>query len=211
MRKHTMLFNNDFLTSENFIKNHVNRHPSQLIYDTNLFDNNFNLFNMFLTNFNRSVEFAICSGIPSGEGQYHMESSPPICSLLTCFYMVGDFSGGYSQTDCNFNFNTNVKVTVDIYVNSSISFSVSHLLKYLLAFRIMKLESTSKIIAQLETIPQCLLFFSLSFYIYLRNKRDMGLTHFLIASLCLYSLTGSSSPRCTFIKLKACNQIHFLH
>ena len=140
-----------------------------------------------------------------------MESSPPICNLLTRFYMVGDFSGGYSQTDCNFNFNTNVKVTVDIYVNSSISFSVSHLLKYLLAFRIMKLESTSKIIAQLETIPQCLLFFSLPFYIYLRNKRDMGLTYFLIASLCLYSLTGSSSPRCTYIKLKACNQIHFLH
>ena len=29
---HTMLFNNDFLASEDFIRNHVNRHPSQLIY-----------------------------------------------------------------------------------------------------------------------------------------------------------------------------------
>ena len=37
----------------------------------------------------------------------------------------------------------------------------------------------------------------------------MGLTFFLFAFLCLYSLTGWSSPQCTFIKLKACNQIHF--
>ena len=89
--------------------------------------------------------------------------------------MVGDFSVGYSQTDCNFNFNVNVKVTVDSYMNNS--FNVSHL-KYLLAFRIMKLESTSKIMAQFETIPQCLLFFSLLFYIYLRNKHVMRLTYF---------------------------------
>ena len=91
--------------SKNFLKTHVNRHPSQLIYDTNLLDNSFNLFNMFLTNFNSSVEFAICSGIPSGEGPYHMESSPPIFSInpMPRFYMVGNFSEGYSQTDCNFN------------------------------------------------------------------------------------------------------------
>ena len=57
-----ILFNNNFLVSKNFIKNYVNRHPSHLIYDTNLFDNNFNLFNMLLTNFNSSVEFAICRG-----------------------------------------------------------------------------------------------------------------------------------------------------
>ena len=117
------------------------------------FDNNFNLFNMFLTNFIGSVEFAIFSGIPSGEVQYHMEPSPPICNLLTCFYMVGDFSVWYSQTDCNFNFNINVEVTVDIYVDSIINFDVSHLLKYLLAFRIMKLESNSKITAHFEAIP----------------------------------------------------------
>ena len=138
-----------------------------------------------------------------------MESSPPICNLLTRFCMVGDFSGGYSQTDCNFNFDTNVKVTVDIYVNNSVNFSVLHLLKYLLAFRIMKLESISKITAQFETILQCLLFSSLFFYIYFRNQRDMRLTYFLIAFLCLYSLTSSSSPRCTFIKLKARNHSFF--
>ena len=69
-RTHKIPFNNDFLASKNFIKNHVNRYPilSQLIYDINIFDNNFNLSNMFLTNFNSSVEFAICSGIPSSEG-----------------------------------------------------------------------------------------------------------------------------------------------
>ena len=119
-----------------------------------------NIINMFLTNFNSSVEFAICSGIPSNEGLYHMESTPPICNInpLTGFCVVGDFSGGYSQTNCNFNLNNNVNVTVDIYMNSSLNFSFSHLLKYLLAFRIIILESTSKITAQFETIPQCLLF-----------------------------------------------------
>ena len=38
-RTHTILFNNDFLASENFIKNHVNRHSSQLICDSNMFLN----------------------------------------------------------------------------------------------------------------------------------------------------------------------------
>ena len=66
-RTHTILINN-FLESKNFIKNYLNRHPSQLIYDTNLSDNYFNLFNMLLTNFNNYVEFAICSEVPSGEG-----------------------------------------------------------------------------------------------------------------------------------------------
>ena len=37
-----ILFNN-FLASKNFIKNYANRHPTHLIYDTNVFDNNFNL------------------------------------------------------------------------------------------------------------------------------------------------------------------------
>ena len=119
---------------------------------TNLFDNNFKLFNMFFTNFNSSVEFAICWEIPSSEGFYHMEFSPPICNinLLTGFCMIGDFSEGYSQTDCNFNFNINVTVGIDM--NSSFNFSFSHLIKYLLAFRIMKLESTSKIMKQFEII-----------------------------------------------------------
>ena len=166
---------------------------------------------MLLTNFNSSVEIPIYSGIPSRKGPYHMESSPPICNinpLIRC-YVVADFSGGYSHTDYSFNFNINVNVTVGSNMNSSFSFSFSHLPKYLLAFRMMKFESTSKFTAQFETIPQCLLFFSLFFYIYLRNERGMRLTCFLIASVCFYSLTGSSSPRCTFIKLKACNQIQF--
>ena len=90
---------------------------------------------MFLTNFISSVEFAICFGIPSGEGPYHMASSLPIFNInpLTHFYMVGDVSGGYSQIYCNFNVNINVNVTVDSCMNSSFNFSFSHLLKYLLA------------------------------------------------------------------------------
>ena len=113
MRTHTIPFDNSFLARKNYIRNYVNRHPSQFIYDTNVFDNNFNPFNM-LTNFNGSVEFGICSGIPSGEGPYHMVPSPPIYHInsLPRFYMVEDFSEGYSQTDCNFDFNINVNVTV---------------------------------------------------------------------------------------------------
>ena len=120
---------------------------------------------MFLTNFNCSVEFAICSGIPFAEGQYHMESSPLICNInpLPQFYMVGDFSGGYSQRDCKFNFNINVNVTVESYMNRSFNFSFSHLLKNLLASRILKLSSTGKSTARFETITQCLLFSHYSF------------------------------------------------
>ena len=138
-----------------------------------LIDNNFNVFNMFLPNFNSFVEFSFSLGVPS----CHMESSPPICNinLLTWFYVIGDFSGGYSQTDCKFNFNTNVNVTVGSYLTSSFSFSFSHLLKYFLDSRIIKLGSTSKITAQFETV---LLLLTLFFYIYLRNKHGMRLTYF---------------------------------
>ena len=158
-RTHTILFNNNFLASKTFIKDYVNRHPRQLIYDTNLFDNNFNIFNLFLTNFNSSDEFAICSGIPSSDGPYHMESSPPICNInpVPRLYMIGDFSGVYSQTDCNFNFSINVSVTVHSYMNSSFNFSFSRRLKNSFASRIMKLGSISKITAQFETIPSCFL------------------------------------------------------
>ena len=156
-----ILFNNNFLASKNFMKNYVNRHPSQLIYDTNLFDNNFNLFNMFLTNFNSSVKFAICSEIPSSEWPYHMESSLSICNInpLLHFYVAGDFSGSYYQTDCKFSFNINVDVTVDSCMNRSFNFSFPHLLKNFLAARIMKL-------------------YLLFFYVYLRSKCDMRLTCF---------------------------------
>ena len=122
---------------------------------------------MFLTIFNGYVEFAICLGIPSNEGLYHIETSLLICNTnpWTGFCMVDDFSVGYSETDCNFRFNINVNVTVDS-MNSSFNFSFSQLLKDILAFRIMKPESISKITTQLETTPQCLLFFSLFFSIY---------------------------------------------
>ena len=42
-----IMFNNNFLASKNFVKNYVNRHPSHLIYDNNLFDVNFNLLTCF--------------------------------------------------------------------------------------------------------------------------------------------------------------------
>ena len=82
---------------------------------------------MFLTNFNSSVEFAICSEIASCEGPYHIKSSPPIYNVnpLLQYYIVEDLSGGYSQTDCKVNFNTNVKATVDSYMNRSFNYCFS--------------------------------------------------------------------------------------
>ena len=120
---------------------------------------------MFLTNLNSSVEFAICLGIPSDEGLYDMETGLPIYNTnqWTGFCMVGDFSRGYSQADCHLNFNININVTVDSYMSSSFNFTFSQLLKDLIVFRTRKLESTSKITSQIETILQCLYFFSLLF------------------------------------------------
>ena len=57
---------NDSLESKVFIKNHVNRHRSQLIYDIILFHNNFSHF--VITDFDSLVKFEICSRIPSSEG-----------------------------------------------------------------------------------------------------------------------------------------------
>ena len=138
----THILFNIFLASKNFIKNYVNRHSSHLIYDTNLFDN-FNLFNLYLTNINSSVEFAICLGILSGEGPYHIDSNPPICNinLLPQFYMVGDLSGDYFETDCKFNFNANLNVTADCYMNRSFNFSFSQFpLIVVLAFLKVKIR-----------------------------------------------------------------------
>ena len=122
-------------------------------------------FYMFLTNFSSSVKFVTCQRISSSEGLYHMEISLPIyhTSPWICFCVVEVFSGGFSQTNCNFNFNINVNIIVNSYMNSRINFRFSHLLQSLLIFKIMKLESTSKISAQFKTIPLCLLFFSLDF------------------------------------------------
>ena len=119
--------------------------------------------------------------------------------------MNRDFSASYSLTDCNSNFNINVNVTADSYMN----FSFSQLPKDLLVFRIMKLESTSNVWTHFETILQILLFFVLFFYIYLRNKHDMRLSYFWLLLFSFNHLLVCLSPWCTFIKLKACNQIQF--
>ena len=148
-----------------------------------LIDNNFNVFNMFLPNFNSFVEFSFSLGVPS----CHMESSPPICNinLLTWFYVIGDFSGSYSQTDCKFNFNTNVNVTVEIYLNSSFSFSFSHLLKYLLDSRIINLEVLAKL---QHNLRQYCCYCPYSF-IYIRETRMAWGLH--IFKLILFAFTRS--------------------
>ena len=143
-----------------------------------------------------------------------MESNSPICdkNLLTDFCMVEDFSGGNSQTVCNFNFNINVSfdVTWYGYMNSSFSFSFSHLLKDLLAFRIMKLESTSKGLTQFENTSMFAFFLIIILYI-LKNKSGMRLRYFLIAFACIYSLTGLSSARWTFIKFQSNSLLLYIY
>ena len=62
---------------------------------------------------------------------------------------------------------------------NSFDFRFSQLPKYLLVFKIIKPESTSKITAQFETILECMPF-SLFIYIYLRNKHGIRLTYILI-------------------------------
>ena len=151
-RAYTVLFNNNFLSSKNFMKNYVNRHSSQLIYDTNLFDSNCNLFYMFLTNFNNSVQFAI--------------------------WIV-------------------------------VSISVFHTyLKIYLLLGLWNLEVLAKLRHNLRQYLNVCFFLIILLYIYLRNKCDMRLTYFLITFVCLYSLTGPSSARCTF-KLKSVINIRF--
>ena len=55
--------------------------------------------------------------------------------ILPQFYIVGNFSGGFSQTDHKFNFNTNVNATVDSYINRSFNFSFSQF--YLIAVPVL--------------------------------------------------------------------------
>ena len=133
-------------------------------------------FYIFLTNFSSSVKFVICSRISSSEGLYDMETSLTIyhTSPWICFCVVEVFSGGFSQTNCSFNFNINVNIIANSYMNSRINFRFSQLLQSLLVFKIMKLESTSKISAQFKTIPLCLLFFLIRFYLHLSNKLEWG-------------------------------------
>ena len=151
-----------------------------MIYDTNLFDNNFNLFN----------------------------TSPPICNInqLPQFYMVGDLSGGYSQTDWKFNFNTNVNVTVDSYMKCfNFSFSQFPLIVVLLFLKkkirkalccnITSLEDLLK----LNNLCQLIRKFSNSsqFYISLVNFFSIHMKHetcvcFLILHCIIYTSYSNS-------------------
>ena len=77
-----------------------------------------------------------------------------------------------------------------------------------LCFSRQNLKVLAKLRHNLRQYLEFLLFFYLFFYIYLTNQRGTRLTYFLIAFVCIYSLTGSSSPLCTlFIALKAGSQI----
>ena len=68
----------------------------------------------------------------------------------------------------------------------------------------MKLESTNKITEKFETIKFA---FVLIILLYISDKQARHEASFFNCFVCLYSLPGSTFPRCIFIKLKACNQI----
>ena len=128
-----------------------------------------------------------------------MKFSPPIfnINLLTRFCMFSDFSGGYyAQTDCNFNFNINV--TVDSYMNSSFNFSFSHLVKYLLVFRIMKQNYT-----KIWDNTSMFAFFLLNL-LYIFEKQAWHEAYIFFNCFWLALLTHwFLLPLCTFINLKS--------
>ena len=147
-------------------------------------------------------------GLLSDGGAYHIESSPLICNInqLPEFYMVGDLSGGYSQTDCKFNFNTNVNVTVDSYMKCfNFSFSQFPLIVVLVFLKKKIRKALCCNIASLEDLLKlhnlCHLIMKFSnssqFYLSLVNFFSIHMKHetcvcFLILHCIIYTSYSNS-------------------
>ena len=95
-------------------------------------------------------------------------------------------------------------------MNSKFNILFSHLPKLLIAFRIMKLESTIKITAQFKVYPQCLSCFVI-ILLHIFEKRDIRVTYFLVAFVCLYSLTVPLPFDVHSLNLKLVIKFNFLH
>ena len=190
-----------FLTFEHerLLVNHlsVNR-PFMKMSDQNVFNNDFNNFNVFLANFNSFDEFKIWSKARFSDILCHVEATHLTFneSQLIGFYMMRVFTERRQRADFHFSLNVNVNVTVFSYMNSTSQEMILHnfLQQWidLNLFRTMKPESTSKA-ALFETNSQILFFFIFFFYVFLKHKRDKRLTHLLIVFIFLQIHLNSPS------------------
>ena len=157
----------------------------------NIFNNDFNDFNVFLANFNSFGDFKVCSKAPFSDILCHVEATHLTFneSQLIGLSMSRVFTERRLRADFHFSLNVNVNVTVVSYMNSTSREMILHnfLQQWvdLNIFRTMKPESTSKA-ALFETNSQILLFFTFFFYVcILKHKRDVRLTYLLIVFIFL--------------------------
>ena len=153
---------------ENYLSE--NRPFMKICYQNNIFNNDFNNSNLFLTNFNSFGDFKVCSKAPFSDILSHVEATHLTFneSQLTGFSMMQVFTEMYLRANFYFSLNVNVNVTVLSYMNSTSQKTILHNFVQqwidLNIFRTMKPESTSKT-ALLETNSQILLFlYSSSMY-----------------------------------------------
>ena len=85
----------------------------------NIFNNDFNNFNAFLSNFNSFSDFKVCSKAHFSDILCHVEATHLTFneSQLTGFSMMRVFTERCLRAD--FHFSPNVNVTVDSYMNST--------------------------------------------------------------------------------------------
>ena len=178
--EHEILFENPLFVNKLFMK----------ISYLNIFNNDFNNFNVFLANFNSLGDFKVCSKAPFSDILCHIEATHLTFneSQLIGFRMMQVFTERHLRADFHFSLNVNVNVTVVSYMNTTSQEMILHnfLQQWidLNIFRTMKPQSTSKA-ALFETNSQILLFFIFFFYVILKHKRDMRLKYLLIVFIFL--------------------------
>ena len=153
---------------ENYLS--VNRSFFKISFQNNIFNNDFNNFSVFLTNFNSFSDFKVCSKAPLSDVLCHLEATQLTFneSQLTGFSMIWVLTERRLKADFYFSLNVNVNVAVASYVNSTSREMILHnvLQKWidLNISRTIKPERTSKA-ALFETNSQILLFlYSFSVY-----------------------------------------------
>ena len=127
----------------------VNR-PFMKISYQNIFNNDFNNFNVFLANFNSFGDFKVCTKAPFSDVLCHVEATHLTFneSQLIGFSKMRVLTERRLRADFHLNLNVNVNVTVVSYMNSTSREMILHTFLQqwidLNIFRTMKPESTSK-------------------------------------------------------------------
>ena len=154
--EHVRLFENTLSVNRPFMK----------ISYQNIYNNDFNNFNVFLAHFNSFGDFKVCSKAPFSDIFCHVEATHLTFneSRLIGFSMMRIFTERRLRAGLHFSLNVNVNVTAVSYMNStSREMTLHNFLQQwidLNIFRTMKPESTSEA-ALSETNSQILLFYIL--------------------------------------------------